>query len=151
MQRYLLLALMACAASCAEGSPTSPAGYPFPVFSVVFQSQAGISLEATLNDRTLSRSQPASFSTAFEVSVAPGPHTLSGSFTPGGEPNEGFRVMFFSLPRAGGVLSGSIRDVTGPGAQVSDCSVTYLASGGAQSFSMRFEVSATPDDALVCP
>ena len=150
MQRYLLFALIACIASCAD-STTSPIGYPYPVFSIAFQSQVGISLDATLHGRTFRLSQPGPFSTATQISVAPGTYTLTGTFTPGGQPNDGFRVIFFSLPGTGGVLSGSIRDATGPGPQVGDCNVTYLASGGAQSFSMRIDVSSTPDDALVCP
>ncbi len=151
MQRCLLLALFACTASCTDGSPMLPIGYPYPVFSVIFQSQGAMNLEATLNGRTYRRSQAASFSTAIEVSLSPGTYTLSGTFIPGPEANDGFKVTFFSLPGAGGVLSGSLRDVSGPEPHVSDCNVTYLASGGAQNFSLRFDVSDTSNDALVCP
>lgn len=107
--------------------------------NIVFFSQGG-SYSASVGGRTYTAQG------AFEVSFPAGSQqTISGTFT-----GFVFTVGFAKGSGSGGAQSGTVRSVSGAGAIVSQCNVSYDNSGSPgtlRSFSMTFSVTSSNTNA----
>lgn len=118
-----------------SGLPTSPS----KVDVIVAFTSSGGTYSATLNGQTYSAEG------GFPVSLSPGTHTISGSFRA-----SIFGIGFGSAVGGGGVLSGSPRSVTGSGAEVGSCQVSYSnfsTPGTTRTFSVTFQTTSSAGSA----
>jgi len=136
--------------ACGAGSSNNPVGPSSAApassgvpFSMVLQTSGlGVSFTVTLNGQTYTANG------IFSLQLRPGVYTLSGSFTPTGvNLGEGLLIGFqrsLTTPGSGGVLSGSVRSLSGPVLTSGLCSLGFVlldASKTPQSFRMQFEVT----------
>jgi hypothetical protein len=133
----LTLAMAVCCTSPVSTESTAAADISFVI---VFTPEGdGSSFSATIEGQTYTAPG------AVSVSLAPGPHALTGTFD-----GSGFSVGFQTIGQ-GGVVSGSVRTTSGPSAKTSACSVTYSNDTPSvrRDFEVSFELDAEP--ARACP
>ncbi len=139
----LSLVLAGCAGCGGDSSsvPTAPSSATMDPF-VAFLSQNPGVYTATLERQTFTASG------AFQVPLALGTYTINGSFT---------GVLFgvgFGSGLKGGVLSGSVRSLSGPSATVSPCNILYdnfATPSVNRTFSIQFQVTANAGSACQSP
>lgn len=142
MTRILLTIALCISAVACGGSSSSPTAPTSPsnaiTVYVYFQriySDPGESFTATLNGQTFTAYS------VFTVQLPPGTHQISGSFVGGGL---GVGLGGGVLTPAGGVLSGSVRSLSGPGVSTQPCSILYFPdniSTARRTFQVQFEVT----------
>jgi hypothetical protein len=130
-----LLLVSVLASACGDSttgpsSSTSTGGVPI---LVVFTPVGG-SYTASLNNQTFTAAG------GFTVPLAPGTYTITGSFV-----GQGFGVGF-ATSGTGGVVSGSVRHLSGPtDRQVKSCDILYFnidTPSTRRSFQVQFQVSS---------
>jgi hypothetical protein len=83
----------------------------------------------------------------YQIELSEDTHTATGTLTPAGQTGQTL-VIFFqqSVGEAGGVRTGSIRNVTGPVLQSGTCAVAYttgpIATTTPQNISFQFDVTS---------
>ena len=140
VRRLLAVLVLPVIFACGgDGSPTSPGGSSIPFF-VVFTPLSGTTFSATLNGQTYSASG------LFTVSLPPGAHEISGSFSA-----SQFGITLGSTSpqlAGGGVQSGSLQSLAGSVFVANPCRIIYNSESNNQgNFRVRFAVVANPNAA----
>lgn len=151
----ILSALLLCACG-GSSSPTAPSQATLPSsnsgsgvpFTLVLQTQGNVTFRATLNGQTYTANGQ------FQQRLPTGIYRLSGTFTPSGQLAAEVMTVAFIIPltsaASGGVLSGSVRSISGPAFIVSQCNASYAVFDGVrtpQNFEVQFEVTANANSA----
>jgi len=133
-----------------SASPTGPTSPPSPgpsgaTFRLVLSTFSS-TYTATFQGQTYTASG------LFNVSLAPGTYTISGT-TQGQGPGTPVFIVGFALGGAGGgVQSSSVRSLSGPVSQTLPCSVAYTpATGSPANFSVQFTVTSSTTSACQTP
>ncbi len=132
---FELILLLALSAAACGGAPTSPTSGGTVGTLVVFAPVGG-AYTATLNNQTFTASG------GFTVNLSPNStYQITGSFVGGA------LGIAFSTLGGGGVLSGSVRSISGPpGPDVSPCQVLYYnldTPTVRRTFSVQFQTTSS--------
>ena len=137
-----VIVLCAAVVAC-SGNPASP-GREVSLITFVQYSTEAMSVSLNVDG------QPLSAPGQYQVQLSVGAHTITGTLTPAGQAGQTL-VIFFqqSAGEAGGVRTGSIRNVAGPVLQSGTCAVAYTTGSvpttTAQNISFQFEVTSEAD------
>jgi len=141
--RGLACAVLLCCAASVVGCGGNPASPGREVSLITFVQYSTDAMSVSLNVDGQSLSAPGQY----QIQLSAGTHTVSGTLTPTGQTGQTL-VIFFqqSAGEAGGVRSGSIRNVMGPVLQSGTCAVAYttgtVPNTTSQNVSFQFEVTS---------